>query len=192
VSYSRHKISLAAPLRAVRVNNGRDALGAEHCDKFQENYRAGFDAGQKALGEQLVEQRKQLLELQNGVLRSMERTLPALVAESERSLVLLALEAARQVVHQMPIDAALVERIVRGALDELQETSEYEVLLHPEDLALLRNIQSGLLPPGEHSRVRFNSDPRVSRGDCIVNTRHGSIASVREHMFEKLQSALLC
>ena len=176
------------------MKDGFETLVSEHAieQKLEESYRAGFEAGEKALGEQLVEQRKQLLELQNGVLRSLERALPKLIADCEKSLVLLAFEAARQVVQQIPVDAALVERVVAAALRELQETSDYEVLLHPEDLTLLRDVQSGLLPSVDNSRIRFTPDPRIARGDCVVNTRHGSIASVREHMFDKLESAVLC
>lgn len=194
MSSSRHKITLNAPLRDVRVHAGGETLISERKASalLEERFRTGFEAGQKALGEQLVEQRKQLIELQNGVLRSLERALPEVAAECEKSLICLALEAARRVVQQTPIDATLVEKVVRGALHELKETAEYDVLLHPADLELLREVQSGLLPHSENSTVRFKGDPRIARGDCLVNTRHGSIASIREEMFHKLESAVLC
>jgi flagellar biosynthesis/type III secretory pathway protein FliH len=152
----------------------------------------GFDAGQKILGEQLIEQRKQLLDLQNGLLRSLENALPEVATECEKSLVFLALESARRVVHDTPINEALVERTVMTAIAELKDTAEYEVLLHPEDLSLLVQAQSGILPLAENKRIRFTPDPRIARADCVVNTRHGSIAATREHMFEKMESAVLC
>jgi len=158
---------------------------------LDDRYHAGFEAGQKALREQLVEQRRQLLELHHGVLRSLEAALPGVAAECERSLVLLALEAARRVVHETPVDAALVERTVARALAELKDTAEYEVLLHPEDLASLNEAQSGILPAPENARVRFSADARIARGDCMVNTRHGSVAAMRDHLFEKMESAVL-
>lgn len=194
MSYSRHNIAFHVPLRDIRLSDGRESLVSE--TKFrhllEDQYRKGFEAGQKTLGEQLIEQRKQLLDLQNGVLRSLEHALPEVAAECEQSLVLLALESARRVVHDTPIDAALVERTVTTAITELKDTAEYEVLLHPEDLALLVQAQSGVLPPAENKRIRFTPDPRIARADCIVNTRHGSIAATREHMFEKMESAVLC
>jgi flagellar biosynthesis/type III secretory pathway protein FliH len=194
VSSSRHSILFKAPLRDVRLNWGGESLISEGKIRqlLEEQHQKGFEAGQKILAEQLVEQRKQLFELQHGVLRSLERALPGLIAECEQSLVLLALESARRVVQETPINAALVERTVTSALAELKDTAEYEVLLHPEDLALLTEVQSGILPAQENKRIRFSTDPRISRGDCLVNTRHGSIAATRDHMFEKMESAVLC
>jgi flagellar biosynthesis/type III secretory pathway protein FliH len=159
---------------------------------LEEQFQKGFEAGQKALGEQLVEQRKQLLDLQNGLLRSLEKSLPGIAAECEKSLVLLALESARRVVHDTPINVALIEKTVLAALAELKDTADYEVLLHPEDLALLVQVQSGIVPPAESKRIRFTADPAIARGDCVVNTRHGSIAATREQIFQKLESAVLC
>jgi flagellar biosynthesis/type III secretory pathway protein FliH len=190
----RNRIAFKEPLRQVAYRDGRESLISESKlrDSLQEEFRKGFEAGQRALGEQLVEQRKQLIDLQNGFLRSLERTLPELAAECEKSLVLLALESARRVVYGLPIDAALIERTVTSALSELKDTAEYEVLLHPEDLSSLVQVQSGILPPSEDKRIRFSGDPRIARGDCVVNTRHGSIAARREQIFEKMESAVLC
>ena len=190
----KNTISLKMPLRDVRLNDGTESLVSESKVRqlLEEQYRKGFEAGQKTLGEQLVDQRKQLLDLQNGLLRSMEGALPGIAAECEKSLVLLALESARRVVHDTPVNAALVERTVLTALSELKDTAEYEVLLHPEDLSILQQVQSGILPPPDNKRIRFTPDPRIARADCVVNTRHGSIAATREHMFEKMEAAVLC
>jgi flagellar biosynthesis/type III secretory pathway protein FliH len=190
----RTTIALKMPLRDVRLNDGTESLVSEMKVRhlLEEQYRKGFEAGQKTLGEQLVEQRKQLLDLQNGLFRSMEKALPRIADECEKSLVLLALESARRVVHDTPVNAALVERTVLTALSELKDTAEYEVLLHPEDLSMLQQVQSGILPPPENKRIRFTPDPRIGRADCVVNTRHGSIAATREHMFEKMEAAVLC
>src|SRR6185295_12345317 len=104
VSFSRLKVALSHPLREVRLRNGFELMVSE--SKFreivEERFRAGVDAGQKALAEQLVQQRKQLIELQNGVLRSIGQALPSVIAECEQSVVLLAIEAAKRVVASLP------------------------------------------------------------------------------------------
>src|SRR5688500_11002700 len=129
---------------------------------LEEQYREGYEAGQKALAEQLVEQRKQLIDIQNGLLRSIQAALPGVIAECEKSVVLLAIDSARKVVESIPITAEMMEAVVRKALAELQDTAEYEVLLHPEDLALLEQLQSGLLPSSENAKVRFGIDRAVT------------------------------
>jgi flagellar assembly protein FliH len=158
---------------------------------LEERYLEGYQAGQKALSEQLVEQRKQLIEIQTGLLRSIQGALPTVVAECEKSIVLLAIESARKVVESIPITPEMMESVVKKALAELQDTAEYEVLLHPEDLALLESVSSGLLPRGESSKVRFGIDSSVTRGGCVIKTSHGAITALRERMFEKLETAVL-
>jgi flagellar biosynthesis/type III secretory pathway protein FliH len=160
-------------------------------EAMQEKYREGYEAGQKALAEQLVEQRKQLIDIQNGLLRSIQAALPGVVAECEKSVVLLAMESARKVVESIPITGEMMESVVRKALTQLQDTAEYEVLLHPEDLALLEQLSSGLLPRSNDTKVRFGIDAGVTRGGCVIKTNHGAITAIRERMFDKLEAAVL-
>lgn len=200
MSSSPHKIRFSQPLRQVRAVSPADDFDGNFLPEskvselLEERYREGFEAGQKLLAEQLVEQRKQLLDIQSGLLRSIQMALPGVVAECEKSVVLLAIESARKVVEGLPIDAEVIEKVVQRALLELRDTAEYEVLLHPEDLALLQAVQSGLLPrgnPNETSKVKFGLDAGVTRGGCVIKTKHGAISMLREKMFEKLEVAVL-
>ncbi|HEV8541896.1 MAG TPA: FliH/SctL family protein [Verrucomicrobiae bacterium] len=194
MSSSRHKIQFPQPLREVRVRKSGEALVSEtrFRELLEERFRAGFEAGQKALGEQLVEQRKQLLDLQNGVLRSIQQALPSVIAECEESVVLLAIESAKRVLGALPITSQVVESTVKQGLAELQQTAEYEVRLHPEDLSLLEKAHSGVLPAPENKDVKFTPDSSILRGGCMIQTRHGSIEATRDKMFEKLEAAVLC
>jgi flagellar assembly protein FliH len=193
VSCSPHKVRLSQALKQVRVRLGSESFISEtriH-DALEERFRHGYEAGQKALSEQLIEQRKQIIDIQTGLFRSIQAALPGVVAECERSVVLLAIEAARKVIESIPITAEMVEAMVRRALAELQDTAEYEILLHPEDLKLLEGVQSGLLPQSANGNVRLAIDGTVTRGGCVIKTNHGAISALREKMFEKLETAVL-
>jgi hypothetical protein len=56
---------------------------------------------------------------------------------------------------------------------------------------LLKQVQSPVLP-GPASKVTFISDPALPRANCVINTRHGSVALDREEMFRKMTEAVLC
>lgn len=193
MSLSPLKVRLTQPLRHVRIRAGADSFVCANQFRamIEERYREGYEAGQKALAEQLVAQRKQLIDIQSGLLRSIQAALPAVVADCEQSVVLLALESARKIVASIPVTAEMMEAVVQNALAELQDTAEYEVFLHPEDLALLEQVSSGLLPNAHTSKVRFAPDSSITRGGCSIKTRHGSITALRERMFDKLQAAVL-
>jgi flagellar biosynthesis/type III secretory pathway protein FliH len=186
------KIRFAEPLRDARVRTNGETYRSERSlrAEIEERYRAGYDAGQKAIGEELIRQRTQLLEIQTNILRSIERTLPTLAGRCEKELIELAMLAARRVVQGMPITAELVEATVKAGLTELQGTTEYQVHLHPEDYALLQTIQSPVLPNAQ-SKSSFVADPAVARAGCVILTRHGAIALDREKMFKKLEEAAL-
>jgi flagellar biosynthesis/type III secretory pathway protein FliH len=177
----------------VRVRLGTESFVSEtkFRDTLEERFREGYEAGQKALSQQLIEQRKQIIDVQNGLFRSIQAALPGVVAECERSIVLLAIESARKVVQSLPITVEMMEEVVKRALAELQDTAEYEVLVHPEDLKLLETVQSGVLPQSTSGNVRFGIDPALTRGGCVIKTKHGAISAFREKMFEKLETAVL-
>ena len=194
MSCSRHKVRLTAGVRDIRAKWGGEALVSELKIKaaLEDKFQAGYEAGQKVLGEQLVQQRAQLIEVQTGVLASIERALPGMIQECEKSLVLLAMEAARRVVSGIPISAELIESTVKSALENLRDSAEYELLLHPEDLELLRQVNSSQLPQGENGKMKFTADATISRGGCVVRSHLGSIDATHEKLSEKLEGAVLC
>ena len=64
----------------------------------QAAFERGLAEGEKRLGEQLLRQRTELLELQNGVLASLRDAVPRVVRQSEAALIQVALEVARKLV----------------------------------------------------------------------------------------------
>jgi flagellar assembly protein FliH len=154
-------------------------------------YQRGRRDAEKALGEQLLQQRAELAELQQGVLQSLRNVLPGLIQESEKILVDLALEAAAKVVAGLPINANLVQAVVREAIQQLEDTTEISVNLHPNDLALLRKHQSPILEGlPETGSIRFAASSEVTQGGCLVHTRYGLLDARRETKFEQLRHSI--
>jgi flagellar assembly protein FliH len=154
-------------------------------------YQKGRRDGEKSAGEQLAKQRGEMTQLQNGVLDGLQKVLPQLIRDSESALINLALEAAQKIVANMPVDAKLVEAVVREALRQAEGTAEVVIQLHADDLALLRKHESAVLNdlPGI-GQVRFTSSPEVTRGGCIAQTRFGMIDARRETKLEQLRKTL--
>ena len=162
-----------------------------HREELQNSYDEGKREGERALSEQLVRQRAELLELQSGVLSSLRQCIPQVARECEQTLVALAIEVAQRLVSGIPISAEQVENTVREACAEVEETTEFTVQLHTDDLALLQRANSPLLlPQGGRERIQFESSAQVSRGGCLVQTRFGVIDARRETKLQNLQNAL--
>jgi flagellar assembly protein FliH len=154
-------------------------------------YENGRREGERALNEQLIHQRNETIEIQRGILESLQRTLPQIAREAESVMIEIALESAKKIVAGMPVDAAMVEATVREALRQAEDSAEIVIQLHPEDLALLRQHQSPLLDGlPEAGPLRFVSSTEVSRGGCIIQTRFGLIDARRETKIEQLRQSL--
>jgi len=180
-------------LRDVQVLAGAPAQDWQQFlrDREQAAFENGRRAGESALNEQLLRQRNETVELQRGILASMQAAMPKVAHEAETALIDLALESATKIVAGLPIDVALVEHTVREALGQAQDTAEIMVQVHPDDLALLRQHQSTILNGvPESGPLRFVPSSDVGRGGCVIQTRFGLIDARRETKIEQLRQSL--
>lgn len=186
-------LSLPHPLREVKLRPPLTTAQWEQRLKEAEQaaYERGVVAGERALSEQLLRLRSEVSELQKGILESLRNAVPHVIQEAESALIALALETARRLVANLPIEAATVEAAVREALAQAGDATEFSIYLHAEDLALLRETDSPLLHPSPHeARVHFHASPEVSRGGCLVQTRFGLIDGRRETKLKQIERAL--
>lgn len=157
----------------------------------QAAYQRGIAAGEERLGQQLLQQRQDLLQLQQGVLDSLRQSVSQVVHQSETALIELALEVAGKLVSGLPINAEMVEAAVKGALAEVEESAELHITLHPDDLALLQQINSPVLLPGPgQEALHFQASSEVTRGGCVVQTRFGVIDARRETKLQLVRESL--
>ena len=100
------------------------------------------------------------------------------VAErAERAAVELALRIAEQIVQAaIAVEPERVVDAVRGALRRLVERDRVLVLVHPEDLDVLREHAAGLVAElGGIEHIGVEADRRVARGGAIVRTSEGEV-----------------
>lgn len=186
-------VTFEEPLADVQLL--MQAPAPEPVDPAREREKAAYEQGRRdaelVLGQQLVQQRGEISELQNGILTSLKQMLPQMAQEMESALIQLALEAAKKISGAVKIDAKLIENVVREALTQVQDTSNISIQLHPDDLALLGKHKSPVLAGlPETGPVRFAGSPEVTRGGCIVLTRFGIIDAQRETKLEQLRKAV--
>ena len=188
-------LPLAQPLRGVRfavpsiseADAGRRLQDAERIAAEQ-----GRQEGEKRLSEQLICQRAEMLQLQQGVLESLRLSMSQVVRDSEQALAALALEVARKLVSDLPISPEMVEAAIREALAQVEDNTECDIHLHPDDCALLEQFNPKLRH-GESGfpRARIHRTTDVSRGGCLVKTRLGIVDARRETKLALLSKSLL-
>jgi flagellar assembly protein FliH len=186
-------IPFSRPLRGVRLlTQAPQQDWQEHLRACEQTaYERGQRDGEHALSGQLLQQRNETVELQRGILDSLRRVVPQVVQEGETALLSLALEAAKKMVAGLPINAEMVEAVVREALQQVEDTAEIIIQLHPDDLALLRQHNAPVLAGlPETGPLRFIGSTEVTRGGCIVQTRFGLVDARRETKIKQLRQTL--
>ena len=143
-------LRFSAPLLDVRLaGGGLTASPTQPAVDVDALIRAAHERGrlegEQAVSEQLIRQRVEFSELQNGLLATLRGTFPRVVQECETTMVALALEAAQRLVAGLPVSAEMVEAAVREAIAQANDTSELEVLVNEADLQVLQHAQSPLL-----------------------------------------------
>jgi len=154
-------------------------------------YERGRQEGENALREQLISQRNEMASLLNGVIDSLRKTVPQLVQETESALIQLALESAQKLVAGMPVNPKLVEAVIREALQQVEDSPDVTIQLHPDDLALLQKHKSDVLKNAPGSKpLQFSTSAEVTRGGCLVRTRFGVVDARRETKLDQLREAI--
>ena len=161
-------------------------------EELRASYQRGREDAEKAISEQLIQQRAELHEVMAGVITSMRNAIPQMLRDTENTLISIALVAAQKLVADIPVSTAMVESVVRDALAQVEGAAHFTVRLHPADLELLQKSASPLLSPAEQGgEFRFLSSPEVTRGGCLIQTHFGTVDARRETKFDLLQRSML-
>lgn len=125
-------------------------------------YAAGLAEGRAAADAELRER----LASFDSILHAAARPLAALDDATEQELARLALVIARRVVaHELKTAPMLIVRTVREAALALPSaTRALRVYLHPDDLALLRELDAS------EPHWQLLPDPDMQRGDCLLES----------------------
>jgi flagellar biosynthesis/type III secretory pathway protein FliH len=163
-------------------------------NRMQERERVAMERGraeaQKLFSEQMIQQRQELMALQDGILRALKDTIPGVVRDCETHLAALAVEVARKVVDGMTVSAEVVEAAISTAMQQVEESAHYTIFVNPADLQLLESKTSSLLGASDTRKITITASNEISRGGCVVETPFGRVDARRETKFELLKDAL--
>jgi len=170
----------AAPPPAAVAENPADAVMAALAQAEAEAERLRAAAREQGLREGREEALAALAPALEALTQATEGVQASQFTRAERleaHAVDLALFLAEKVIGgALAVEPHLVVESVRGALRGIVERERVTVLVHPEDLELVRDAMDGVrasLGGIEHCEVQ--AERRVSRGGAIVRTPDGDV-----------------
>ena len=200
-------IETLEPMRDVRLaensvdgdSNGRRTSEELLRDREEAGFVRGRDEAAKEYEVRIKELRTELDNTRrNGVtnlLANLEQTVQSQLTrrlqDLESELIEFSTEAAIRLVNNVPITTEIIEAAIRDAVSNAEQNTEVAVYVNPEDIKMLRTDDSDLLAQSPHERkMKFVSDPKITRGGCVVDTNCGLIDGQRETRIELLKQTL--
>ena len=158
------------------------AAARAEADAIREQARAeglalGRAEGAAAAREEALAQLAPAVQALSAAAEALVHERAQLADRTEERAVELALELADKVVAgAIEAQPARVVDVVRGALRCLIERERLQVLVHPDDLALVRESMAGLASElGGIEHVEVQEERRVGRGGALVRTADAQV-----------------
>ncbi len=200
-------IETTEPMRDVRLADSHakgDSNGQRTPEELlREHEEAGYARGRDEATEEYEVRIKELrVELDNtrrngvtNLLANLEHTVQSQLTrrlqDLEGELIEFSTEAAIRLVNGVPITTEIIEAAIRDAVSNAEQNTEVAVYVNPEDIKMLRTDDSDLLAQSPHERkMKFVSDPKITRGGCVVDTNCGLIDGQRETRIELLKQTV--
>ena len=157
--------------------------------EMKRGYEAGLSAAhaeQKSHTEALSVRVTRLDE----ILNRLCSPLPALEAEVEQQLVLLALAVGKQLARrELKTDPGQIAALIREAVGRLPAAArEVRVHLHPDDAAA---VAERLSTAGQERAWTVVEDPTLTRGGCLVRSENSQIDARLESRVNAMVSSML-
>ncbi len=126
----------------------------------------------------------------NSVVTKLNEFYDKLFVEHKEEIAKLSVEIARKILMQKVEDGAYeIESIVKEALDNAPTRQDIVVHLNPEDLSQCQKAQQDE-PDGALTGVKFVSDPKIGRAECLLESPKGIIESLINEHLERIGKAL--
>jgi flagellar assembly protein FliH len=167
-------------------------------ERREEAREAGYAEGLNQADEEIEQRARARAERQ--ILPSLEKAVKqlaegraAFLRAWETSAIRLAIALAERLVRRtIAADAGVTPELVSEALELAAGSAEITLRMNPDDLRTLGSTVDDLLKNlGQAAPIRTVADERLAQGDCIVQTRDGTIDARLTARLERIEQELL-
>jgi flagellar biosynthesis/type III secretory pathway protein FliH len=159
-------------------------------DVEAEAYLKGYRRGEKSGLEEAGQRIEAALSALSEAVRELRRLEEKRRCGMDKEIIELALAVARKVIgHEVSEHREILQHIIREALSRVDEQKEIVVKVHPDDFAMIEHQSDTLFNLSERA-IRFQPDPAVSGGGCLIETECGDIDARIDRQLAVIEEAL--
>jgi flagellar biosynthesis/type III secretory pathway protein FliH len=171
------RIHLRRPIKELRVVfHGPEPVPASEA---QTDAQAAYDRGRSDVEavcqRQIVEARREMSQLQNEVLASIQSRFAEFEEQFDRQLPDLVLSIVGKIWEGVRMDRETVLKAIDAALEQVgSDTTKLVVRLSKGDAALLQESESFM---SRYPDLSIETDPELGTGDVVIRSRFGVVDS---------------
>ncbi len=156
------------------------AIRAEAEEAYEARKREGYEDG---VMEGRMEQAEKMMETAMQAVEYIENI--------EETLVKVVGSAVRKIIGELD-DRERIVRVVRAALVSVRSQQKVLIRVCPADEAAVREALAAMIAsaPGGVSFLDVSADPRMKRGDCILESELGVVDAGLETQLKAIENAL--
>ena len=155
-----------------------------------EAYQKGSDAARAFADQQLVDFRREVQDLQAGLLTRLAEVDERITTQLQTALPALAIEIARRLLAGYEPTPERVVAVCTEALDQLYpDTEALELLVSPADAERLEQVDQGW--QSRYPGLRISAVASLRSGDCQVRSRFGLTDARLDAKIESLRRELV-
>jgi len=159
----------------IKQENSEDLLQLQ----FAQHYERGFDDGRKSAIDELQKEYNQKLEKKYSELNNIINIIDAQTVEYslsfENLVIQLSTLIAEKILKREISKDSIIENILTEALKRVIGANKVLVKLNPDDFKNFNIENKNFFSDGSLSKINFESDERIDKGGCLVETEIGNV-----------------
>jgi len=193
--------SLYSPERSAEetgsATNTAPEKTATAADTTAENdnkaYEDGFSKGEKDGYEEGKKRAEEMIKSMEEILSKIEDLWPQMTSEYEEKIMQLVYRAAEKVVYgHIDVDNEVVKRSILNAFELIPKPLDVTINISPDDYEFIETTKEDLFNRIKRiKRISIVSNPSVSRGGCIVESKDGDADSTIEKRLESIKDSII-
>lgn len=151
-------------------------------------YKVGYDAGY----EQAQQEYESTLNEANNIVKAAKQDYDKLLAKHEGTIAQLAVTIAKKILNdQLAIHPDQIGSIISHALEDLKESSDVAIYLHPDDYKVVSKQKAELEQfLREEDVLTLYVNTQLHKGDCLIKHAYGQIDVGIDSQLQQIKLAL--
>jgi flagellar assembly protein FliH len=181
-----NEIVSKAEAEKARIESELDAvISKAQQDGFAEGYHKGRETGYQEIQQKAA----QFLDSMAAIAESAAEQRSAALAKLEEDYLKLSLYIAEKIIKkEIASDPTLLLPSIKAGLERLSGCEQVIIRVSPQTCQVLKDAAS--LADVFNGKIRWESDPALRDGDCLLETEYGAIDAGFEQRFAKLSTEL--